>query len=66
MGRHVNCSFLIGLVNQSYIDQEKIFCSKSDCLFCQRRESLEGKLREKQFNIKNANVKKWLIIYSNR
>ena len=68
MGRHVNCSFLIGLINQSYIDQEKNchFCSKLDCLFCQRRDILEGELRQKQFNIKIANVKKWLIIYSNR
>ena len=65
MGQHVKLSFLIDLVNQSNIDQEKNchFCSKSDCLFCQRTEILEGELREKQFNTKNANIKESFIIY---
>ena len=65
MGQHVKRSYLIDLVNQSYIDQEKNcrFCSKSDFLFCQRSQNLEGELREKEFNVKNANVKKWFIIY---
>ena len=62
MGQHVKSSYLIDLVNQSYIDQEKNchFCSKSDCLFCQTTQNLEGGLREKEFNAKNANVKSGL------
>ena len=65
MGRHVKRFYLIDLVNQSYIDQEKKypFCSQFDCLFCQRTQKLEGELRAKVLNAKNENVKKWFIIY---
>ena len=65
MGRHVKRFYLIDLVNQSYIDQEKKcpFCSQFDCLFCQRTQTLEGELRAKVLNAKNENVKKWFIIY---
>ena len=34
------------------------FCSKSNCLFCQRTQNLGRELREKKFNAKNAIVKK--------
>ena len=65
MGRHAKRSYLIDLVNQSHIDQEKNchFCSKSNCSFWQRNQNLEGELREKEFHVKNTKVKNWFIIY---
>ena len=55
-------------MNQSYIDQEKIFCFclRSICIFCKRTVSLEEELRKKGFNAENANVKKWFLNYFQR
>ena len=43
MGWHVKRSYLIDLINQSYIDQEKN-CRYCYFLFCQRTQNLEGEL----------------------
>ena len=65
MGCYVKRSYLVELVNQTYIGQEKncYFCLKSNRAFCQTCLSLEEELRDKNFNTKNANVKKWFIIH---
>ena len=42
MGRHVDCPFLISLLNQFYIDQEKNcnFCLKRYCRFSIERKKI--------------------------
>ena len=58
MGCHVKRSYIIDLVNQSYIDHEK------NCLFCKRSTELEKQLRDRGFNTRYSNQKKWFIIYN--
>ena len=65
MGRHVEDSYLVDLLNQAYLNQEEncYFCMRFNCNFCQRTLYFEEELREKKFNSENPHVQNWFIIY---
>ena len=67
MVRRVKREYIIDLVNQSYINQEKncSFCLKLNCLFGKRSTALEKQLRNRGFNTRYAKQKKWFVIYQN-
>ena len=55
MGRWVTRSYLVEMVNQAYLNQER------NCYFCFTH--YEEELRDKKFNNKNSHVKNWFVIY---
>ena len=65
MGRHVDRSFIISLLDQFYMEQQNYydFCLKYNCNICNKSKTLEQELRRWGFNTTNINHKKWFIIY---
>ena len=52
------------LYNQSYIERQKYFsfCSKFDCRFCLKTESLEKELLRNKFSTSNKLHNHWFLI----
>ena len=65
MVRYVDRLYIIELIDQNYINQERNcnFCSKLNCTFCQISTDLEKQLRDVGFNTKYSNQRKWRVPY---
>ena len=65
MARIVDRFYIVELVDQCYMEQERncYFCHKCNCCFCKRSVTAENELRRIGFNFENKHMMLWTISY---